>query len=195
MPPHFYIHYIVGIASALLCGLLHFYVNTHTLPPLLPFSAWQQSDFFSSRYMGSMLFGYCLTQVIFCLNANHINAPKILRKKREAIILTAIAPTLSSILFSCMFPPAGIAWLFFAVMSEGWAKNRRCHWLIPIVGTLIGMPLSYWLLPLMLPNISTLADIHTASTDTIFLGIGLMLPVLLAWYLVLWHLFSKNTTH
>lgn len=70
--------------------------------------------------------------------------------------------------------PNVAAWIFLAIMTIAWIRNRRCHPLVPIIGTSIGLPCAIsearWLISIPF-YIST---------------------VLLAFYLVYWHLWTAD---
>lgn len=66
--------------------------------------------------------------------------------------------------------PNAAAWVFLAIMTIAWVRNCRCHPLVPIIGTSIGLPCAIyeaqWLISIP----------YYIST------------VPLAFYLVYWHL-------
>lgn len=70
--------------------------------------------------------------------------------------------------------PNAAAWVFLAIMTTAWIRNRRCHPLVPIIGTCIGLPCAIyaarWLISIP----------YYIST------------VPLAFYLVYWHLWTAN---
>ena len=62
------------------------------------------------------------------------------------------------------------AWVCLAVMTHGWLADRRCHWVWPVVGSVIGLPLAIVSAPVLV-----------------------YLPAMpLAIYLVYWHLWAKR---
>lgn len=68
------------------------------------------------------------------------------------------------------------AWIFLAIMTIAWLGNRRCHEAIPIIGTIVGLPMA-------------IMYAHPYSF------IGFASTAFLAFYLVYWHLMiAENTT-
>ena len=64
-----------------------------------------------------------------------------------------------------------LVWSSLAVMTLGWLQNRRCHWLWPVFGTVVGVPSAIMSAPMFI-----------------------YIPAVpLAAYLVYWHLSAPPT--
>lgn len=87
-------------------------------------------------------------------------------------ILGLVSPPLSSTLFMYLWMAS--AWIFLAIMTIAWIRNHHCDPLIPIMGTLIGLPCAV-LWAFFIASIP-----YYIST----------MP--LAFYLVYWHLWTAN---
>lgn len=49
-------------------------------------------------------------------------------------------PRFDPFLYSPLAATPLLAWIVLGVMTMGWILNRRCHWLWPVAGSVIGIP-------------------------------------------------------